>query len=91
VNTSPVSSQPSPAARRSSAWLPDQARNACTAAWGGQGCGGTVRSWSRRAPAPTATPPRAAAPGAWRPGRRPGRRGPSAGRGLLRCGSRSAG
>jgi hypothetical protein len=28
VNTSPVSCQPSPAASRSPAWLPDQARSA---------------------------------------------------------------
>ena len=41
----------------------------------GRGSGGTVRSWSRRAPGPTATRPRAAAPQAWRPGRRPGRHG----------------
>jgi len=34
VNTSPVSCQPSPAASRSPAWLPDQARSAWTAAAG---------------------------------------------------------
>jgi hypothetical protein len=41
---------------------------------GGRGCGGTVRSWSRRARALIATPPRTAGREAWRPGRRPGRR-----------------
>src|SRR6516164_9190750 len=76
VNTSPVSCQPSPAARRSAAWLPVQARAPGPPPRAGRGCGGTVRSWSRRAPGPTATPPRAAAPAGGRPGRRPGRRAP---------------
>jgi hypothetical protein len=48
----------------------------------GRGCGGTARSWSRRARAPTAIRPHAAESAGWRPGLHSGLHAASTGLGL---------